>query len=59
MKNKSIFLGIGQLAMCVGIILSRFFKDSEIASFVSGLLLGLSLVFNIAFLIGLRKQNSR
>jgi uncharacterized membrane protein HdeD (DUF308 family) len=55
MKDKKFFLIIGSLSLVVGIILNRFVEESSIASFMSGLLLGLSVVFNTVFLFSKRK----
>jgi len=58
MKNKSIYLVIGQLALAISILLNHFGKGSDLISFIIGFLTGLSIVFNIAFGLGLRKDKS-
>ena len=55
-KNINLFLVIGQFAMAISILLNHFVKDSELISFLIGLLTGLSIVFNIAFIINFRKE---
>ena len=49
---------VGQLSMAIGVLLNIFVKDSRPISFVSGLFIGLSLVFNLAFGLGLRKDKA-
>ncbi|MEI6694688.1 MAG: hypothetical protein WCO13_01365 [Bacteroidota bacterium] len=56
MKNKNIYLVFGQLSLVMSIILSHFLKDSGIVSLIIGIFLGLSIVFNFAFLVSLRKK---
>jgi len=58
MKNKNIYLVVGQFALAISIILNHFVKDSELISFIIGLFTGLSIVFNIAFVLILRKDKS-
>jgi len=58
MKNKNIYFMVGQLSMAIGVLLDIFVKDSRPISFVSGLFIGLSLVFNLAFGLGLRKDKA-
>ncbi|MBN1894593.1 hypothetical protein JW906_08860 [bacterium] len=59
MKKPQLFLAAGQIALAVSILLGRFVKDSAFVSFSIGLLTGLSLVFNLAFLINYRKEKSK
>ena len=56
MKNKNHFLVFGQLSPAVGLALSFFFKDRPPVSFAIGLLIGLSIVFNIFYLLDRRKE---
>jgi len=49
MKNNTHFLLLGQFVMAAGVLLFIFNKESDTIFFISGLLIGLSLVFNIAF----------
>jgi len=58
MKNRNPYFLTGQFAMAIGVLLNIFFKTSEPISFVSGFFIGLSLVFNIAFYLSLRKEKS-
>jgi hypothetical protein len=58
-KNKNIYIVIGQFALAVSILLNQFMKDSMPVSFLIGLFTGLSIVFNIAFLISYRKDQSK
>jgi len=58
MKNKNIFLVIGQIALAISILLNHFAKDSTPISFVIGLLTGLSIVFNISYALNMRKGKS-
>ncbi len=44
--------------MAMGVPLDIFVRDSRPISFVSGLFIGLSLVFNLAFGLSLRKDKS-
>ena len=56
-KNKNMFLVVGQLSLAVSILLNHFVKDNEVVSFLIGMFTGLSVVFNIAFLLKYRKEN--
>jgi len=58
-KNKNIFLAVGQISMAISILLNHFAKDSGLISFIIGLLTGLSIVFNIAYLVLFRKDKSK
>jgi hypothetical protein len=58
LKNKNLYLAIGQFALAISILLNRFLKDSMPISFIIGLLTGLSIVFNIAFIVSYRKDKS-
>ncbi len=55
MKNNNIFLVVGQISLAVSILLNHFVKENEIVSFIIGVLTGLALVLNTAFLINRRK----
>ena len=59
MKKPQVFLAVGQIALAVSILLSRFVKESGFVSFIIGLLTGLSIVFNLAFLIDYRKEKAK
>ena len=56
MKDKNLYLVIGQFAMAIGILLNNFFKGNDLISFVVGFLVGLSIVLNIAYALRLRKE---
>ena len=56
MKNKNIYLAIGQFALATSILLNHFIKGSDTISFTIGILTGLTLVFNVAFIMSLRKD---
>jgi ABC-type uncharacterized transport system permease subunit len=58
MKNKNIFLVIGQIALAISILLNHFAKDSTLISFSIGLLTGLSIVFNISYALNMRQLKS-
>ncbi len=59
MRNKSLFLAFGQLALAVSLLLDRFVRETAPVSFLIGLFIGLSIVFNLAFLIRYRREGSR
>ena len=58
MKDKNLYLVIGQCALAISILLNHFAKGSDLISFVVGFLTGLSIVFNIAFFFRLRKEKA-
>lgn len=58
MKNKNMYFIVGQFSMAIGVLLDVFVKDSRPISFVSGLFIGLSLVFNLVFGLGMRKDKT-
>lgn len=58
-RNKNLFLVFGQLALAISLLLDRFVHATAPVSFLIGLLTGLSIVFNIAFLIQYRKEKSQ
>jgi len=59
MKRLELFLGLGQISLVLGLtaflINTYFLENIAILSFFTGLLLGLSLVMNLAYFI-LRKS---
>jgi hypothetical protein len=57
-RNKNLYLAIGQFALAISILLNRFIGDGVLISFIIGLLTGLSIVFNLAFIIGFHKEKS-
>jgi len=62
MKRNIRFLAIGQLSFVVGflgLLLNEFyFIDSSILAFISGLLFGTSLVFNLTYLFKRRHHEA-
>jgi hypothetical protein len=58
MKNKNMYLAIGQLSLAISILLNHFIKESAPVSFIIGLLTGLSIVFNLAYVVTVRKEKS-
>jgi|GEM_PF-517829 vacuolar-type H+-ATPase subunit I/STV1 len=61
MEKHKIFLVVGQISLALGFIgfLSNhlYLDNNSIIAFCSGLLLGLSFVFNITFLINNRNKS--
>ncbi len=55
-KNKYTLLAIGQISLAISILLNHFVAESGPISFIIGFLTGLSIVFNIAFMIFFRKE---
>jgi hypothetical protein len=56
--NDETTLAIGMISLALGILISRFvyieYSMFSISDFVEGILMGLSLVMNIAYLIRIR-----
>ena len=57
-KNKNFLLVVGQFSLAGCILLNNFIKDNNAVSFIVGLLAGLSIVMNIAYLIKYRKNDN-
>ena len=61
MKNKNLLFALGQFSLFFGILgfLVNYFilNHNPIVAFITGVLLGLSLILNLAFLIRMRKNN--
>lgn len=55
MKNKNYFLVAGQLTLAASILLGHFVKQSAPISFLIGMMTGLSIVFNLYYLVTLRR----
>jgi len=55
-KNKNTLLAVGQISLAISILLNHFVSESGFSSFIIGFLTGLSIVFNIAFLVFFRKE---
>jgi hypothetical protein len=56
MKYKNLYFLIGQFSMAGGVLFNIYSKGSSTISLVSDFLIGLSLVFNIAFAVSSRKE---
>lgn len=58
--NDERILAIGMISLALGILIGRFlhfeYGDFSITDFIEGILIGLSLVMNIAYLIRKRKK---
>jgi len=56
-------LSIGMISLAIGILIGRFLyfeiAGFSVSDFVEGILIGLSLVMNIAYLVRKRKAQSR
>lgn len=57
-KDKNILLALGMFSLSFAIILGRYLDASPIVDFLEGILFGLSFVFNILFLLKIRKENN-
>lgn len=57
-KNREILLSIGMLCLAAAIALKRFGGNIPHLAFIEGLLLGISMVFSIAYLIMIRGKGS-
>ena len=55
-------LSIGMISLALGILIGRFlnfeYEGFVVTSFVEGILIGLSIVMNIAYLIRKRKKST-
>ena len=58
MMNKNIYMAIGQISLAISILLNHFVKEGGSVSFIIGFLTGLSIVFNLAYVIKYRKEKS-
>ena len=59
MKNRNIYLVVGQISLAISILLNHFAKGTNLISFIIGMLTGLSIVFNIAYGLSLLKGKSK
>jgi hypothetical protein len=59
LKNEQVLLPLGAFCLVGSIALSRFAQGLPRVAFFEGLLLGASLVFNIAYLVRLRAIRDR
>jgi hypothetical protein len=58
-KNQQVFLPIGSFCLVGAIVLRRFGPDLPHLAFVEGVLIGASLVFNIAYLVRTRSKRGQ
>ena len=56
LRDTRTLLSFGMIFLAVAILLKRFAGQSGILAFIEGLLIGLSLVFNITYLILIRRE---
>jgi len=58
-KDETL-MAIGMMSLALGILIGRFltfeYAGLSVTDFVEGVLIGLSLAMNVAYLIGIRKQ---
>jgi hypothetical protein len=54
-KNKNYMLAAGQLSLAISFGIKQFLPFTRTTDFFSGFTLGLSLVFNVAYLIQMKK----
>lgn len=58
LKNETM-LAIGMISMALGILIGRFvefeYSGFSVSRFVEGILVGLSLVMNVAYLIRIKR----
>jgi hypothetical protein len=60
LRDTGTLLSFGMICLAVAILLKRFVGQSGTLAFIEGMLIGLSLVFNITYLILIRrKRDSR
>jgi len=59
MKQNKLFIVIGQFSLVLGllgyIVNYLYLENAPVLAFITGFLLGLSLVLNLAYLIRIRK----
>lgn len=56
MKRPYLFLSLGMFSLSISIAIERFGRELLDTNFIVGFFIGLSLVFNIASLVLLRKE---
>jgi hypothetical protein len=57
-KNNATWGGLGGLCLAVSLIMNRFLAEIPASDFLQGMFIGLSLVFNIYFLINWRRERT-
>lgn len=58
-KDSRILFGLGGLTLTVGLIMERFVPGSLNINFVVGIMIGMSLVFNVKALMMWRAERVR
>ncbi len=58
-KNPTTFGTMGALSLAAGLLIQRFGSEIAMADFLVGMLIGMSLVFNITFLVKWRTEKAR
>ena len=58
-RNEQVLLPLGAFCLVGAILLGRFAQGVPRIAFVEGVLIGASLVFNLAYLIRLRSKRGR
>lgn len=56
--QTKLALPIGLLALVSAILMGRYLPPNEGLNFVEGFLFGVSLVFNMGYILGLRRQQN-
>jgi len=54
--NHKFAMPIGVLSLVAALLIERFLPSNDGLNFISGFLIGISLVFNISFLTSFRKN---
>ncbi|MBU0984393.1 MAG: hypothetical protein KKA42_11020 [candidate division Zixibacteria bacterium] len=57
--KPQFFLPLGCSLLAVGLLLQRFAPDFPVLHFVTGMMMGMSVVFNIAGLFSIRKLRNK
>jgi hypothetical protein len=55
-KDPGVLLSVGMICLAGAILLKRFGGGSRALAFVEGMLIGVSLVFNVTYLILVRRR---
>lgn len=58
MRGRNPYFLFGQISLVAGLLLHLSFEGNNIISFISGCLIGLSLVLNITFYLKNRKEKT-
>jgi uncharacterized membrane protein YuzA (DUF378 family) len=57
--NKNLALQIGLISFVVAILIKRFLPSTNIFSFLEGLLIGLSIVFNVRYFFSAQEAKKK